>query len=831
MLCVVYQPTLKTVRLPVAINFGKYETGQTPTDQEKALNCYHCGEACPDNTIAIGDKSFCCHGCKTVFEILNANEMCDYYNIEDTPGITPKQDLISGRFEYLDDETVKPQVIDFSDGTTEKVTFHTPTMHCASCIWLLEKLHDMDSRIYSSVVNFPRKQVTIIYNREEMKLSEAAALISSLGYEPLVSLDTVDKREQSSAEKKLYLKIGLAGFAFGNVMILSFPEYLSRVGSVDPTFKMVFGYLSLVLSLPVLLFATKDYYLSAWAGLKSRTVNIDVPITLGIGMLFFRSAWEILTQTGVGYLDSFTGLVFFLLVGRLFQQKTYEVLSFERDYKSFFPLSVTRKINNVEAVVPVSKLKPGDRIVVRNQELIPADSVLLKTDASIDYSFVSGESTPVTKNAGDFIYAGGRQAGTTIELEVIKEPSQSYLTQLWNNDVFSKPRFSRLNVLVNQVSHYFTFGVLAIAIIASLYWLQIDTATGIKVFTSVLIVACPCALALSSPFALGTAMRIFGRKGFYVKNTDAVEALSKIDTIVLDKTGTLTESRQETIEFSGDVLTHEDQEIIKSLVQHSTHPLSQKIFQALDVHAVHSVDKYEEVSGKGIQGLIEGRNIQLGSAKWLGLQEDASDAEDMKTRVFLSMNDEVRGSFLIANVFRKGLRPLLSGLKQQFDMYLLSGDTEREKAALVNLFGSEQNLLFRQTPENKLDFVSRVQGEGAHVLMVGDGLNDAGALRASEVGIAITDDVSAFSPASDGILTGKNLHLLGSFIKMSKATTTVIVASFVISIIYNVVGVSFAVAGKLSPLVSAILMPASSISVVAFTTFTTSLRARMMKLT
>jgi Cu+-exporting ATPase len=310
-----------------------------------------------------------------------------------------------------------------------------------------------------------------------------------------------------------------------------------------------------------------------------------------------------------------------------------------------------------------------------------------------------------------------------------------------------------------------------------------------------------------------------------------VEALSKIDTIVLDKTGTLTESRQETIEFSGDVLTHEDQEIIKSLVQHSTHPLSQKIFQALDVHAVHSVDKYEEVSGKGIQGLIEGRNIQLGSAKWLGLQEDASDAEDMKTRVFLSMNDEVRGSFLIANVFRKGLRPLLSGLKQQFDMYLLSGDTEREKAALVNLFGSEQNLLFRQTPENKLDFVSRVQGEGAHVLMVGDGLNDAGALRASEVGIAITDDVSAFSPASDGILTGKNLHLLGSFIKMSKATTTVIVASFVISIIYNVVGVSFAVAGKLSPLVSAILMPASSISVVAFTTFTTSLRARMMKLT
>ena len=815
----------------MAIEFGKYEAGKSATGQDESLSCFHCGETCPDQSISIGDKSFCCHGCKTVFEILHTNEMCDYYTIEDAPGVTPKQDLISDRFDYLDDETVKPQVIDFSDGKTEKVTFHTPTMHCASCIWLLEKLHEMDKRIYRSVVNFPRKQVSIIYNKEEMKLSEAAAFLSSLGYEPLISLDSVNKREQSSAEKKLYLKIGLAGFAFGNVMILSFPEYLSRTGSVDTTFKLVFGYLSLIFSLPILLYATKDYYASAWAGLKSRTVNIDVPITLGIGMLFFRSAWEILTQTGVGYLDSFTGLVFFLLVGRLFQQKTYEVLSFERDYKSFFPLSVTRRINDVEAVVPVSKLKPGDRIVVRNQELIPADSVLLKTDAYIDYSFVSGESTPVSKNAGDFIYAGGRQAGTTIELEVIKEPSQSYLTQLWNNDVFSKPRFSRLNVLVNQVSHYFTFGVLAIAIMASLYWLQFDTAVGIKVFTSVLIVACPCALALSSPFALGTAMRIFGRKGFYVKNTDTVEALSKINTIVMDKTGTLTEARQETIEFMGDPLSLEDQQRIKSLVQHSTHPLSHKIFQALDVSASFTIEGYEEISGKGIQGSIDSHHFQLGSAKWLKLPDESNAVEDMKTRVYLSENGKVRGSFLIANTFRKGLRPLLSGLAKEFRMYLLSGDTEREKASLVNLFGNEEALFFRQTPEDKLDFVNRVQAEGAHVLMVGDGLNDAGALRASEVGIAITDDVTAFSPASDAILTGENLHLLGKFIRMSKATTQVIIVSFIISIIYNVVGVGFAVAGLLSPLVSAILMPASSISVVVFTTFSTSLRARMMKLT
>ncbi|MCF7823894.1 MAG: heavy metal translocating P-type ATPase metal-binding domain-containing protein [Candidatus Marinimicrobia bacterium] len=799
-------------------------------EKSESLNCFHCGDPCPDKSIAVGDKIFCCHGCKTVYEILNSNELCEYYDIENTPGVSPKKDLVSERFAYLDDELIQEQVLEFSGTNVNKVTFHTPAMHCASCIWLLEKLHDMDRRILSSTVNFPRKEVSISYAINEMKLSGAAALISSLGYEPLINLDTVGKREQSSAEKKLYLKIGLAGFAFGNVMILSFPEYLSRVGDVDPVFKMVFGYLSLVLSLPVLLFSSRDYYSSAWAGIKSRTVNIDVPITLGIGMLFLRSAWEILSQTGAGYLDSFTGLVFFLLIGRIFQQKTYDVLSFERDYKSFFPLSVTRKINNVEAIVPVSKLLPGDRIVVRNQELIPADSVLLKTGTMIDYSFVSGESEPVSKDAGDFIYAGGRQVGPTIELEVIKEPSQSYLTKLWNNDVFNKPRFSRLNKTVNQVSHYFTLAVVGIALAASLYWLQFDTRMAIRVFTAVLIVACPCALALSSPFALGTALRIFGRKGFYVKNTEAVEALSKVNTIIMDKTGTLTKSQQETIEFSGARLSREEQQKIKSLVKHSTHPLSRKIFQALDTTATLPVTDFEELSGKGVQGIIGGDKIKIGSGSWLGMPVEEIDIEDMKTRVYLHINGQIKGSFLIASIYREGLRPMLAKLFKQFRLILLSGDTEREKATLVNLFGQEEDLHFRQTPEDKLNFVISTQKGDTHVLMVGDGLNDAGALRASEVGIAVTDDVSAFSPASDAILRGENLHLLPTFIKMSKATMSVISASFIISILYNVVGIGFAVSGMLSPLVSAILMPASSISVVAFTTFSTSMRARMMGL-
>lgn len=800
---------------------------QAPTAD--SLVCFHCGDECSDDSIHLGEKLFCCNGCKTVYEILHANELCDYYDLDSQPGLSPQETHIADRFGYLDDEAVIQKLIEFSDGKHNRVTLNTPGMHCSSCIWLLEKLHNLDNRITRSSVNFPRKQVTITYHSEEMTLSEVAALLASLGYEPLISLDSLETRETTRAQRTLWIKIGMAGFAFGNVMLLSFPEYLSRSGEVDPLFRQVFGYLNLLLSLPVLLYSSTDYFKSAWAGLKQKVINIDVPISLGVGILFLRSSWEILTQTGAGYFDSFTGLVFFLLVGRIFQQKTYDALSFERDYRAYFPLSVTRLIDAQEISIPVSKLKPGDRILVRNQELVPADSVLLKSGALIDYSFVTGESDPVSKSEGDFIYAGGRQVGTAIELEVIKEPSQSYLTSLWNNEEFQKPRHSKITSAVNRVSKYFTLAVLLIAGSAGGFWLTHDVTMAMRVFTAVLIVACPCALALASPFALGTAMRLLGRLGFYIKDTESVESLAGIDTIVLDKTGTLTEPNREQILFEGATLTQDEQTWVKSLVRHSTHPLSQKIYTVLESAAVHNVDDYREHTGAGLSGSVDGHTLRLGSHRWLGVESDTA-TDTLGTRVFLEIDGAMKGSFGLRSSYRKGLRDLINQLQNRFELYVLSGDSDRERATLVNLFGDETHLAFQQSPEDKLSFVRNLREQGRHVLMVGDGLNDAGALRASEVGIAVTEDISAFSPASDAILDGSGLTRLVRYLKLSRQTRHIILASFVISILYNVVGISFAVAGLLSPLVSAILMPVSSISVVAFTTFSTSLAAHRLGL-
>ncbi|UCD36873.1 MAG: heavy metal translocating P-type ATPase metal-binding domain-containing protein [Fidelibacterota bacterium] len=796
---------------------------------EKVL-CYHCGDICGSGGVTADEKHFCCTGCRTVYEILRDNELTDYYQLEeDTPGISLKRIARSEEYRYLDNPDLAEQLLDFSDGELSQITLKIPGMHCASCIWLLERLDRFNAAIIRSMVHFPRKEVTITYRQGAITLRELVLLIAALGYQPLLEVAEGRDRTWRRENRRLYYQIGIAGFAFGNIMLYSFPEYVAAGEAIDPLFRTIFGYLSVFLSLPVLLYSSIDYFRSAWNGLRQRMLNIDVPITLGIVMLYSRSLWEIITASGAGYLDSFSGLVFFLLIGKLFQKKTYQSLAFDRDYRSYFPLSAAKLEDGREVSVPLAELQPGDRFVVRNRELVPVDSLLIEGEGCLDYSFVTGESDLGSREEGDLIYAGGRQIGAAIQLEALKEVSQSQLTRLWNNDIFTKPFPARLTRTVNEVSKYFTAIILAIALAASAYWLRIDAAKAVHVFTAVLIVACPCALALSSPFALGTAQRILGRNRLFLKNAETVETLARIDTIVFDKTGTLTYSIPRTINFSGEILSADELRMIKSLTRHSTHPLSRSIHAVLDGPADSLVHGYEEVSGKGIRATVDGKLVTIGSREWVAAppDDDQPDTHD-HSRVYLAIDRSYRGAFLIPNKYRPGLKTLLTMLKKRYLLHVLSGDTERDSTELRGIFGSEAELLFRQTPEDKLRYIHTLQDQGRHVLMVGDGLNDAGALKASEAGISVSEDINAFSPACDGILTADSFGDLPRMLRFTHTSMAVILASFGISFVYNLVGLSFAVAGLLTPLVAAILMPASSITVVAFATLATKFRARMI---
>ncbi|MFZ4591490.1 MAG: heavy metal translocating P-type ATPase, partial [Ignavibacteria bacterium] len=410
---------------------------------KEGLLCFHCGDICRDNSINKEEKIFCCQSCKLVYEILQENNLCKYYDIDNNPGISPSV-RSEVKYEYLDEENTKRQLLDFSDGKISTATFSIPQMHCSSCIWLLESFYKLDPGVTHSQVNFPEKKFIFKFLEEKTSLRKIAELLDSIGYEPMINLDATERKSRDLYSKKLYYKIGIAGFCFGNIMLLSFPEYLGIDRIADPMFYKLFGYLNLILSLPVFFYSSSEYYISAYKGLKSKVINLDFILFLGILVLFLRSIVEIITQSAAGYMDSMSGLVFFLLIGKVFQSKTYESMSFERTYKSYFPLSITILKNGTQSTVSLAKLRIGDRMVIRSGEIIPADSILFKGDGNIDYSFVTGESMSTQKVMGEIIYAGGRQIGSAIELEVLKDVSQSYLTQLWNSDTFTKTDESRL---------------------------------------------------------------------------------------------------------------------------------------------------------------------------------------------------------------------------------------------------------------------------------------------------------------------------------------------------------------------------------------------------
>jgi Cu+-exporting ATPase len=779
-------------------------------------NCYHCGADCGKKPVVFNEKNFCCNGCKTVYEILNANELSCYYDLEASPGTIPKE--IQGKYNYLENEDIIEKLIEFNDGETSVVEFYIPSIHCSSCIWVLENLNKLNPGVATSMVNFPLKTIRITFKNNQTNLKQLVELITSIGYEPYISLEDADAKK-NKVDRTLIYQVSLAAFSFGNIMLLSFPEYFTVDEFWLDKYKPLFRWLMFLMAVPVVFYSAKGYFISAYKGLKHKMLNIDVPIALGITVLFIRSTVEIALDIGAGFFDSLTGLILFLLLGKFFQQKTYSFLSFERDYKSYFPIAVTKIVNGIEESVPVKDIKSGDRLLIRNEELIPVDGILINGNALIDYSFVTGESLPVIKESGDKIFAGGKQTAGAIEMDVLNSISQSYLTQLWSNDIFNNEGEISIKNITDTISKYFTIAVLIIAFLAGVFWYFYNSSIAINVVTAVLIIACPCALALSAPFAIGNILRIFGYKNFYLKNADTIEKMSKITTIIFDKTGTITSNDKTQLIYKGDILTANELAKVKTVLRASNHPLSRTLYQYLSVKALDKKpSEFYEVLGKGIIATINNTKIKLGSASFLEV-----DSEEInETVIYVEINKNLKGSYHFKNNYREGTAQVFKSLSSNYKLVILSGDNDGEKKYLQEFLPKETTYKFNQKPEDKLEYIKQLQIKGEKVMMIGDGLNDAGALAQSNVGIAISEDVNVFSPACDAIIDAKLFNKLPKFLTIANETLTVIKASFVVSFFYNVIGMYFALLGLLTPIVAAILMPLSSISIVIFVTILTN---------
>ncbi|MCX7736232.1 MAG: heavy metal translocating P-type ATPase metal-binding domain-containing protein [Candidatus Kapabacteria bacterium] len=830
------------------------------TNSKDKIYCYHCGDECRTEIIKQDDKYFCCNGCLFVYNLLSNKGMSDFYDKIDGKGLTPKK-FDEKEFEFLEDKKIVEALLDYSINGKAKVTFYIPEIYCSACIWLLENLHRFDNGIVESRVNFPKKELSIVFAESSTDVRRIVELLNKLGYSPKLNLSDVDKKRSFSVNKALLIKLGVAGFAFGNVMLLAFPAYFSG-NQLDKNISIAIGILNIILSLAVL-YSASDYFKSAFRSLKLKNINIDIPISLGILVLFLRSVFEIATNEGPGYIDSMAGLVFFLLIGKVFQQKTFHTISFERDYKSFLPLSTIRIEGDEQIFIPLSKIKTGDTLKIRNNEIIPVDSTLKSDLALIDYSFVTGESNPVEILKGQKIYSGGKVIGQNIIIEAIKDFNQSYLTNLWNDYSEIKSRDSYISKATDTIAKYFTVIIILIALASFFLWLPKDIGTAFNALTAVLLVACPCAIALTTPFTYGTAMRIFAKNSFFLKNSYIVEYLTKPNTIVFDKTGTLTKMSDNKISFIGKKLDSFSKKLIKTAVQNSVHPLSSAINNFLNDSETFDITLYDEIPGKGIYAKVEGNEIRIGKLDWVrtnianfekiyasevssssinkiydnvslpNFTEPEKNGEfngNYESTVFVSINNDLIGYFQIIPEFRENLKPTLEELKKNYKILIITGDKKTSDSIIKQYIPNGIEVYYNQLPEDKVNFINNLNQKGIPNIMIGDGLNDAGALKAAYLGIAVAENTTNFTPGSDAIISGEMISKIPTFLKLAKKSMLIVYISFLISAIYNTIGISFAVVGLLTPVIAAILMPISSVSVVLFTVLSVNFSGKKLKL-
>lgn len=769
--------------------------------------CYHCGDDVIGKGISYDDKSFCCNGCKSVYELLSENQLDNFYSLEQNSGVKPSQ-INAHKYSFLDVPEIKTKYIDFENDKMLQITLSLPSIHCSSCIYLLENLQRIDKNVIDCEVNFTKRQA-VIRILPTFKLSELAVLLDQIGYAPNFS----SQKEVIKKKNKTYLyKLGVAGFAFGSIMLWSFPEYLG-IEDNNPEFRSFTSYLSLLVSIPVLLYSANEYLISAYKVIRNKSINLDVPISIGIIALYGQSCWQIISSQGPGYMDSFAGFVFFLLIGKWFQSKSYDSLAFDRDYSSYFPVAVTRINSEISEIVEIEKVEPGDTILLRNDEVLPCDSKLESDECMIDYSFVTGESDTTKIKKGDHVFAGGKIIGPKTLFKVSSKSNRSKLTQLWNKNNAKANKEQE----ADKTSIFFLLAVLIIALVSGIIWWSIDSSRVTEIVVAILIVACPCALALSKPFTFGNIMRVLGRKGLYLKSTEVIEDINKINTVVFDKTGTLTTGSNGKVQMLGEPNSSQLEALIL-LSSSNTHPLSRKITSHIknqvNNNIEHDIIDFSELSGQGVSGIVNQNRYKLGSAQYTGIQKS-----NQSSSTFFTENDVLIAEFSFQSEPRNNIEVSLKALQEKYNTYLLSGDNEKDLDVFKAHFKSNEHLLFNQSPQEKLEFIKKEEQKGNHILMIGDGLNDSGALLEATVGFAVSEDVFRFTPNADAILDAQSINRLHLLLKSANYSNTILAVCYSFSILYNIIGLGFAISGQLTPLVAAILMPLSSISIVLISTF------------
>lgn len=825
------------VAAPRSVDAGAHAPAQ-------AMACAHCALPVPAGFVEPdADAQFCCAGCRTAFAILHEHGLDQYYAFAERRTAPVRA---SGRsYEEFDHEAFQSLYVTTTPESLSRVELFLEGVHCASCVWLVERVPLLLPGVARAELNVSRSLAAIEWDAGSVRLSDVARTLEFLGYAPHpylgVRRDVVRRKEDRAA----LIRIGVAGAIAINVMLAALAMYSGVLSDgLEAPYERFFRYVSLGLTIPAILGPGRVFFSGAWAALRTRTLHLDLPIAIALGAGVVRGMINTLTDSGPVYFDGVTILIFLLLVGRYLQHRGTRAATDASELLHSLTPQGARIVGDDGIVreLPAAALVPGMTMEVRAGEVIAADGVVVSGRSAVDLSLLTGESRPAAVASGAQVYAGTQNVSAPLRVRVERSGDESRVAKLLRQVEESARRRAPIVIFANRIAGWFVAVVLLLAVVTYALRHSLDPAAALDSAIALLIVTCPCALAMATPLAVTVATGRAARAGIFIKGGDAIEALAHPGIMLLDKTGTVTESRVSLVRWEGDDWV---KPLVLALEQESTHPLAEGFRRALAPHpsangaggdaAPHAtaptVESSTHVAGGGIVGRIGGRDVVVGSPTFVSghlselsaeVSRDAVSssatghtAQEALTPVWVAVDGTLVARAFLGDPIRADAAASIAALRRSgWSVRLLSGDASPVVHAVGRALGlAPDECQGEATPEEKLRVVEQLTQAG-RVVMVGDGVNDAAAIAAATVGIGVQGGAEASLATADIYLTTPGLAPLVALVRGAGRTMRVIRRNIAFSLLYNVAGATLAITGVISPLIAAVMMPLSSLTVV-----------------
>ncbi|MEM1022922.1 MAG: heavy metal translocating P-type ATPase [Myxococcota bacterium] len=774
-------------------------------------DCTHCGLPVPKGLLRQdSEHQFCCTGCETVHGLITGSGLGAYYGLRDAlpgrPAAEPRG------FEEFDDQTFTELHVEERPDGLRQTSLFVEGVHCSACLWLIEKSLQHEKGVGEARLAFARRRLSLIWDPRQTSLGRIAARLGSLGYQPHPIVEGSDERRKE--ERRLLIRLGVAGAVAGNVMLMAAALYGGWAFGMAEEHRQLFRVLSLVATLPAVLYSAAPFFRGAASGLRMGVLHMDLPISIGIGAGFLSGAYNALRGQGEVYFDSVAALIFLLLLGRLLQtwQQRRAAESSELLH-TLAPAFATRlEADGRVRRVAMEAVRPGDRVQVQPDERIPADGVVERGRSTVDLAWLTGESVPVAVEPGAEVFGGSINQQSELVVRVRRSIERSRVGKVARLIADAGRMRAPIVQLADRVAGVFVGVVLLLAAGTYLYWHQLDPAAALDHAVALLIVSCPCALGLATPLSITAAVGKAARRGILVRSGEALERLGALREVPIffDKTGTLTEARMEVAFFDGP-------EWVRPLAAAAEAETSHPIGRALRALAPEAPapSRVEELPGRGVCAKVEGQEVVVGRPDFVrehGLGE-VGETPAWMTPVWVAVDGRIVARMGVSDRIRPEAKQSLTELVQAgFQPIILSGDDPRVVHAVGSSLGfAAEDCRGGLSPEDKLEFVRR----HPESIMVGDGVNDAAALSAAAVGVAVHGGAETCLSAADVFLQRPGVGALLDLIDGARRTRRTIRNAIVFSLCYNLCGAALAISGQLNPLVAAVLMPLSSLVVVS----------------